>query len=88
MDILRDFHIVIFSLNTIFITFFYKSLAGVLFKLSQSSRGRKPEVALDFLCLTTLWLPGHFRRGARPSGYGAGLVIRRTQVEILFLATK
>ena len=48
MDILRDSQFVIFSHSTIFITFSYRSLAGFLFKLLQSSRRRRPEVALDF----------------------------------------
>ena len=48
MDILRDSQLVIFSHSTIFITFSYRSLPGFLFKLLQSSRRRRPEVALDF----------------------------------------
>ena len=37
--------------STTFITFSYKSLTGFLFKLSQSSRRWKPEVALEFWTL-------------------------------------
>ena len=48
MVILRDSHLVIFSPSTIFRTFFYKNLGGFLFKLIESSRRRKREVALDF----------------------------------------
>ena len=48
MDILKSSQLVIFSHSTIFITFTYRSLASFLFKLLRSSRGRKPEVALDF----------------------------------------
>ena len=47
MDILRDSQLVIFYSSTIFITFFYKSLAGFLFKLIRSLRRRKPEVSSD-----------------------------------------
>ena len=48
MDILRDSQLVIFSHSTTFITFFFKSFAGLLFKFLQSSRRQKSEVALDF----------------------------------------
>ena len=59
MDILRDPQLVIFAPNTIFITFFYKSLARFLFKLRiRSSRLRRPEVALDF-CVWPLCDPCH-----------------------------
>ena len=57
MDILRDSQLVIFSHSTIFITFSYRSLAGFLFKLLQSSRRRRPEVALDF-CVWPLCASG------------------------------
>ena len=53
MDILRDSQHVIFSHSTTFITFPYKRLAGFLLKFLQSSRRRKPEVALKF-CVWTL----------------------------------
>ena len=53
MDILRDSRLVIFSHSTNFITFSCKSLAGFLFKFLQSSRRRKPEMALDF-CVSPL----------------------------------
>ena len=48
MDILKSSQLVIFSHSTIFTTSSYRSLAGFLFKLSRSSRRRKPEVTLDF----------------------------------------
>ena len=49
MDILTNFQLTIFSPSTIFfIAFYYKSIPGFLFKLLQSSRRRKSEVALDF----------------------------------------
>ena len=54
MDILKSSQLVIFSHSTIFITFSYRSLAGFLFKLLQSSRRRKPESGVGFLRLTAV----------------------------------
>ena len=48
MDTLRDSQLVFFSPSTIFITFSFKSLTGFLFKLLQSRRRWKLEVASDF----------------------------------------
>ena len=48
MDILRDSQPVIFFPSTIVIAFSYKSFAGFFFKLLQSLRRRKPEMALEF----------------------------------------
>ena len=59
MDVLRDSQLETFSSSTILIIISYKSLAGFHFKLSQSWRRRKLEVALDFcvwpLCVS-YWL--------------------------------
>ena len=61
MDIFRDSRLVIFLHFTIFITFSYKSLAGVLFKFLQSSRRQNTGSGVGFFafdrCVTLAqWL--------------------------------
>ena len=60
-------------ISTTFIIFSNKSLAGFLFKLLQSSRRQKPEMALDF-CVLPLFGPA----GLDPKS--SGLTIRLPRI--------